>query len=397
MIKKLTADLVYPVNGPALKDAVIVLDENGTILNIDTMQNHDIQTVEKLRGFIIPGLINTHCHLELSHMKAKVETGTGLIPFIQSVVSFRDIAQDIIDEAITAADAEMYQNGIVAVGDISNRIDTAIIKQKSRLHYYTFVEAFDFLNDAEAKATFDNYKTVFDHHGGEDQLHKSMVPHAPYSVSPTLFGMLNTINAGTQKTVSIHNQETVHENQFFINKTGEMLDFYKGFDLPLDDFKPNGEPSIYYALEHMDPNHRTLFVHNTEMSSVDIAAAKQWSPHIYFATCPNANLYIENRLPVYKDFIDAQVKMTIGTDSLTSNWQLSVLEEMKTIHKFQSAVDFETLLTWATKNGAESLGFDDRLGTIEEGKTPGLNLIFHDNIDHKFDLSKANIKALTFQ
>jgi cytosine/adenosine deaminase-related metal-dependent hydrolase len=86
-------------------------------------------------------------------------------------------------------------------------------------------------------------------------------------------------------------------------------------------------------------------------------------------------LYIENRLPNYQYFLDTGAKMTIGTDSLTSNWQLSILEEMKTIARFQSYVPFQTLLRWATINGAEALGFDDQLGSIEVGKKPGLLLL----------------------
>jgi len=125
----------------------------------------------------------------------------------------------------------------------------------------------------------------------------------------------------------------------------------------------------------MDPNCRTLFVHNTESTPDDIRAAQAWSDNIYWATCPNANLYIENRLPNYQYFLDTGAKMTIGTDSLTSNWQLSILEEMKTIARFQSYVPFQTLLRWATINGAEALGFDDQLGSIEVGKKPGLLLL----------------------
>jgi cytosine/adenosine deaminase-related metal-dependent hydrolase len=86
-------------------------------------------------------------------------------------------------------------------------------------------------------------------------------------------------------------------------------------------------------------------------------------------------LYIENRLPNYQHFLDTNAKVTIGTDSLTSNWQLSILEEMKTIARFQSYVPFTTLLRWATLNGAEALGFDDVLGSIEVGKRPGLLLL----------------------
>ena len=396
MVKKVTAHKICTATGLVLTDTVLLLDESNTIIDIDDIANHDDSTVEHHNGYMIPGLVNTHCHLELSHMKSKVNTGTGLIPFIQSVVSYRDVPQELIDAAIIQADAEMYGNGIVAVGDISNKIDTAAVKKTSKLNYYTFVEAFDFIDPNQAQQIFDDYLKVYHHHdhlGGSKNL--SMVPHAPYTVSSNLFALINGQNKGGQKTISIHNQETVHENQFFINKTGDLLDFYTGFNLPLDQFNAIGKPSVFYALEHMDPCHRTLFVHNTMMSSEDIKAVHNWCPDAYFATCPNANLYIENRLPRYQLFIDAGARMTIGTDSLTSNWQLSILDEMKTIHKYQSGVDFETLLEWATINGAKALGFDDELGSIEIGKTPGLNLLTHEGIEHQFDLQKASIKRLT--
>jgi cytosine/adenosine deaminase-related metal-dependent hydrolase len=70
--------------------------------------------------------------------------------------------------------------------------------------------------------------------------------------------------------------------------------------------------------------------------------------------------------------------MTIGTDSLTSNWQLSILEEMKTISKYQSYIPFDTLLQWATLNGARALGMEQELGSIEAGKKPGLLLLTYD-------------------
>jgi cytosine/adenosine deaminase-related metal-dependent hydrolase len=86
---------------------------------------------------------------------------------------------------------------------------------------------------------------------------------------------------------------------------------------------------------------------------------------------------------MYQHFIDRGARVTIGTDSLTSNWQLSVFEEMRTIARYQSYVPFDTLLKWATINGAQALGFEDELGTIEVGKTPGIvNLSSDPNDGH---------------
>ena len=322
-------------------------------------------------------------------MKGVAPTGTGLLPFLHTVVNFRDVSKDQIDEAIEKADREMYEAGIVAVGDISNKADTAEVKNKSNIRYYTFVEMFDFLKDDWAQKTFDGYYEVFKQHPGENGHHKSCVPHAPYTVSSKLFQLINQANQSpithhpSPVTVSIHNQETVHEDEFFLQKTGDFIEFYKEFNITVDEFQPTCKPSIYYALERLDPQHRILFVHNTMTQPKEIRAAHEWSNHnaqrtthnVYWATCPNANLYIENRLPNYRHFLDTDAKVCIGTDSLTSNWQLSVLEEMKTIARFQSYVDFETLLRWATLNGAEALGFEHELGSIEVGKTPGLNLL----------------------
>jgi aminodeoxyfutalosine deaminase len=135
-----------------------------------------------------------------------------------------------------------------------------------------------------------------------------------------------------------------------------------------------------------------LFVHNILTTSEELRDAHDWSEHVYWATCPNANLYIENRLPDYRAFVNGNARVTIGTDSLASNWQLSILDEMKTIARYASYVPFENLVRWATLNGAQALGFDDTLGSIDVGKRPGLNLLNFDpekdRLDHDVVVKK---------
>lgn len=401
---KLTADIVFPVAAPPIRNGVVVTDEQGKILAIDQREDHDPATLQTHRGAIVPGFVNAHCHLELSHMKGVAPTGTGLLPFLKTVVNHRNVSQEQIDEAIEQGDREMWEAGIVAVGDICNKADTAAVKSRSHIRYYSFVEMFDFLSDERAQQTFDGYHEVFAKQSNENGNQKSCVPHAPYTVSKKLFKLIKDANQSpitnhqSPITVSIHNQETPHEDQFFRDKTGDFREFYQSFGIPLDGFEPSGRPSIYYALDNMDPQHRTLFVHNTETQPEEIRAAQAWASQsaipnpqsaIFWCTCPNANLYIENRLPNYQHFIDNQATVCIGTDSLTSNWQLSILEEMKTIARFQSYVGFETMLRWATLNGAMALGFESDLGSIEVGKTPGLNLL---DIDENL-LLKQNTKV----
>ncbi len=378
-MRKITADWLYPISSEPIENGVIIVDNQGKILKIDRRDNHDAASLEYYKGVLVPGFINTHCHLELSHMKGKVATGTTLIPFIKGVVTQRSAEAEVIADAIERAEKEMIDGGIVAVGDISNVTDTFAQKEKGNLRYYTFIEMFDFLQENDADKEFEKYKAVYDALPLAKGSRKSVVPHAPYSVSRHLFKKINELNKKEGITVSIHNQETQAEQDMFMYGNGGFYDFYGKFGITLDKSKPSGKTSIHYALENLPPSVKTLFVHNTLTSKADIGAAQMWSENVYWATCPNANLYIENRLPNYQHFIDDHVRMTIGTDSLTSNWQLSILEEMKTIQCFQSYVPFEILIRWATLNGAQALGFDDTLGSFDIGKTPGINLLDLEN------------------
>ena len=372
---KITADWVCPISSEPLENAVVITDDAGKILAIESREQHDPASLQTHRGILVPGFVNTHCHLELSHMKGKVDTGTGLIPFITSVVTQRNVPAEVIAEAIENAEQEMLEGGIVALGDISNAPDTFAVKAKGRMRYHTFLELFDFLQDAGAEKTFADGLAVYEQLELAPGSTRSFAPHAPYSVSKSLFEKINAFNPRSNSTVSIHNQETPPEEALFLEKKGGFLDFYGKFGISLDQFEATGKSSIYYALAHMNPVNRSVFVHNTLTSKANIEAAHAWSPNVFWATCPNANLYIENRLPDYSAFIETKARVTIGTDSLTSNWQLSILEEMKTIARYQSYVPFATMLRWATLNGAQALGFDDTLGSMEIGKTPGFVLI----------------------
>jgi len=384
----ITADWVYPVSSPRIKNGVVVLNGN-KVIAVEQRNNVPADQLEIHKGILIPGFINTHCHLELSHLKGKVDSGTTLLPFLEQIVRQRESSQEAIDAAIVEADAYMWSQGIQAVGDICNKKDTFEVKQKSKIRYYNFIEVFDYRQGDKMKNLIERNLQTFDVAPSP----KSVVPHAPYSVSDELFGKIRNINP-PGSTICIHNQETAAEEELFKTGTGDFFPFFEKFGFNMSGFRPTGQSSIHYVMQHLDPNQRILFVHNTLTNKADIGAAQSWSEKVYWATCPNANLYIENRLPIYQYFFEDASRMTIGTDSLSSNWQLSILEEMKTIARHQSYAPFETLLLWATLNGAQALGMEKELGSIEAGKTPGILLLTIDSEKDKISDAHVQIKRL---
>ena len=130
----ITADWVYPVSSPRIREGVVVMDGQ-QVVEVITRDKISPAQLEYHPGMIVPGMINMHCHLELSHLKGRVHTGTGLLSFLYHVVHLRDIHQDDIDKAIAEWDDIMWRQGIQAVGDICNKTDTFATKEKrSRRH-----------------------------------------------------------------------------------------------------------------------------------------------------------------------------------------------------------------------------------------------------------------------
>lgn len=359
------------IDGALQPSLYVGLDEDHVIRDISDSSPPQGAQVQELSGVMIPGFINTHCHLELSHMLGALDTGTGLIDFIFGVLTGREYPEEEILNAISNADKAMYASGIDAVGDICNTLYTSECKSESKVRYANFVEAYDLWQGPDESPLFQSHLYTYEGISLKEKDYKILVPHAPYSVSQEAFAKIREINKGKSGTVSIHNQETPDENRFFESGDGRFVEFFEKIQLSTS-WRPTGEGNaLDYALGQMDPARPTLYVHNTMTSRMDVEKALLQNPNSFWSTCANANLYIENRLPDYRVFMDAGACMTIGTDSLTSNWQLDVLEELKTIQRYNSYIDIATLLTWATANGAQALGFDD-LGKIEVGRSPGL-------------------------
>ncbi len=372
MNRNITADFIHTGNSGFVSNHLIVVDSSGTILEFRKASPEELDACEYYPGILLPGFVNAHCHLELSHLRNEFSSGTRLIPFLKSVVQHRESPVELIQESIQNADREMLLEGIVAVGDISNKTDTFEVKRKSSIQYKTFIEAFDFLQDEKAGYFFEQYKKVYEALGN---LPGTMVPHAPYSVSKSLFKRINELNAGSPGVISIHNQESTDEDLLFRYKEGGYPGFWESFGFPMDQFEITGKDSIYYTMEHLDPKHPLLLVHNTCTTAQQVSDAIQWNPNVFFVSCPNANLFIENRMPDYSSLISAGATICIGTDSLSSNWRLSILNEIKTILQYNSWLKLGELLKWATFNGAKALQMDSALGSIESGKRPGINWI----------------------
>src|SRR5438477_4345538 len=286
--KKFQADQLF--SGYEILDGyhVLITDEEGRIREI-VLESDAGDGIQKLKGILSPGFINCHCHLELSHLKNVIPPHTGLIEFLCSVVTKRNFDTQQIQEEIVKAEKEMYENGIVAVGDIENTADTAEVKSKSKIRWQNFVEVLSF-TDEKAEENISFFKQVAETLESKLQTpdlgpglsagrHRtSLVPHAPYSISPKTFQLINELTK--DQIISIHNQEHPAEDELYKTGGGDYLRLFKIFGVDRSPFPVTGKSSIRSCLPYFSNGQTILLVHNTYMPEEDIAWANNYATEI---------------------------------------------------------------------------------------------------------------------
>ncbi|MDA9120613.1 amidohydrolase family protein [Flavobacteriales bacterium] len=372
----LSADIIFPIYTNPIPNGIVAVSANGTIQEVmfpDSENAPEPSRIERFEGALCPGFINAHCHLELSHMKGLVPEKTGLPGFIMQIVSRRNEKAEEKMEAIRLADEEMWRNGIQAVGDICNTADTLDTKKNSRIKYHSFVEVFSFDSSKADEVLEEGIRVANEYQ--QNGLMATIVPHAPYSVSEQLFNGIRYQQKQFPGPISIHNQETESENEMFVSGSGELVEIFKKFGEDFSNFHPQFKSALDYHLVQLPNDQPAVLVHNTMTKAEEIEVVKSLRNDVFWCACAQANKYIENRLPNIPMWFEKEANVCVGTDSLASNHQLSILEELKLIQSHYPEILLQKLLRAATLNGAEALKMDKEKGSFRKGKLPGVLLL----------------------
>lgn len=167
---------------------------------------------------------------------------------------------------------------------------------------------------------------------------------------------------------------------------------YDHLHVNLDFFAATGKSSVQSVAGNFNGAKNTLLVHDVFTKEDDIyfiqALSEIQQNKYHYCLCINANQYISNAVPPIDLFRKNNCNIVLGTDSLASNHQLNILDELKTIRKYFTNIPLEEQLQWATLNGAKALGFE-HLGSFEKDKMPGIVLIDQIENDALTKSSKA--------
>lgn len=363
---------MLPISGEPIRNGVVSFDETGRVVEISGENGFDPNQpgdVEAYDGVLVPGFVNTHSHLELAYMKDVLPPGTGLPGFIKRIMESKfTFPEDVQRKAIAEADKHLWEGGVQAVGDISNTTVSFDTKKNSPIKYVTYAEIFDFMANMSAETAMKQGEEVTEA-ARRMGLEAYVTLHATYSVSDKLFkawaGMKNT------ECLSIHYRESLADDELF-DQAGLFWEYFqeKGFEL---DFLSDGN-STNRILNAVPADRRVLLVHNTHVAADDIERMTAKYKRLSWALCPMSNMYIEGKLPPVELLMRYNLNLTVGTDSLSSNTDLSMVAEMRALANAFN-LPLPVIVKWATLNGAKALDLDNEIGSFEAGKTPGAVLI----------------------
>ena len=375
MARKIASNYLWSPSGFISNPLIEVESTTGEILSLSNYESIDnCEGVEFYSGILSPGFINSHCHLELSHLKGDIDQGIGLSAFAGSISSLRGKYEDSeILQAINYYDHKMWSDGIQGVGDISNSKDTFITKSNSKLLYHTFIEAFGLRG-----IDFERFETL------EEFRNSSLTPHSIYSVQDRDFRKIVSSN---DSPLSIHFMESKAESELFA-KSGDLWNWYQevGFECDFLHYTTPAERIISI----IPPERSIILVHNCFVTQKDIELImNHFTAPVWWCLCPRSNKYISNIEPPIALLRSNGLNICLGTDSLASNHSLSIFDEMLSM----SHTPLHDLLMWGSKGGAQALGFDN-CGEVSVGNRCGLIHISALNYDTMTLTPKSRAKRI---
>ena len=378
---RLAAEYLYTLGRPGvIRNGFVEFGPDGTVTKVGECPDPGKEEVF-YEGAVVPGFVNSHCHVELSYMWKLFRKGTGMAGFIDQINALRDTKplEEKIDD-IRRWMGIMWDRGVSAMADISNCDDSFVVKKASPMYTRTFLEVFG-TEPEDCSSVMESVMKLKDNADGMG-LDATPTPHACYTMSPEL---LSAVSAEGLKTgfLSFHSEETWEEEDMIRYGRGPMWDNRKAAGMSVPPVM--GESSLKYFIDRLEKarpapfDEHILLVHEVCMDQEGIDAVKKVMRHPFIALCPLSNLFIHNELPQVQLMRSNGLKLTVGTDSLSSNDDLDMVRELFCLQENFEGIGMEELLKWACLNGAEFLGKEDVLGSVEVGKRPGL--VHIDNLD----------------
>lgn len=366
--RRLAARWLIPVQGPPIERGVLLIGSDGRILAVgpDASVPRPVDTLaEKFDdGVILPGLINTHTHLELTGFEDRVPERefTAWIRRLRELKATRGSAEYV--EAARRGLASCFASGITTIADTG---DSGAVSQAL----------------VEAGGSGIAYQEVFGPHPGQteeslaglqarvaelrplatDRVSIGVSPHAPYTVSGQLFRAVSDWARSEQLPVAVHVAESRAESEL-LQGAGPFAEAWSARGIPLP--SPAGRTPIRWLAEHGVLSEQTLCIHAVQLDGRDIGRLADSGAAV--AHCPLSNRAHGHGDAPLEVLLESGIRVGLGTDSVVSVRRLDLLAEAREAAGLAPSLDADDLIELCTLSGARALGLDSQTGSLLPGK-----------------------------
>jgi cytosine/adenosine deaminase-related metal-dependent hydrolase len=368
------AGWILPISAAPIRAGFVILERGRIVavsahdapfLGSDESQNGE--TVDLGDVAVLPGLVNAHTHLELSWMRGRVAPSASMPAWAGSLMALRREHAAEPLAPIETAIKEVREAGTALVGDVTNTLAPDQLLRHSPLGGAMFYEVLGF-SAPEPEQVVRRARAVLNGLPADDEWSRTIVPHAPYSVSPSLFRAIGS--AAGNAPMSVHIGESRDEMEFLRTGTGAWRELLGHLGAWNDRWQPPGCGPVEYLDRLGLLNDRLIAVHGTQLPDRELA--RLVSAGATLVTCPRSNTWTGAGPPPIDRFYASGVRVAIGTDSLASVEDLNLFQELACVRRLAPHVPAGRLLESATIAGATALGFGKEFGTIEVGKRAAL-------------------------
>jgi 5-methylthioadenosine/S-adenosylhomocysteine deaminase len=400
------ADWICPVSGPPIRNGSLAV-EGETIAGV--LQEND--RTDGLIHFpgcaIIPGFVNAHAHLELTVLRGFLED----LPFDEWIprltrTKYERLTPGELLQSARLGVVEMLSAGVTCVGEV---MDLGVSWQAMRefgLQGVAYQEAFG-PAESQLEESMRSLRAKIEGYRRDETATQrvGVSPHAPYTVSAALFRAIDEYSRLEDLPLTTHVAESRDETLFIRSGQGPFAENHRKRSIEV---RAVGCSPIAYlsSLVLMRPG--VLLVHAVELEDADFDTLRAMRPAVVH--CPKSNAKLGHGIARLNEIARTGVPVGLGTDSVASNNVVDMFEEMRSAifqqraHlKRWDALDAYTAFRMATLGGAECLGLQSHVGSLDVGKRadfavvdladPALSPIYDPVQTMVYSASRRNVKA----
>jgi 5-methylthioadenosine/S-adenosylhomocysteine deaminase len=365
---------ILPVTAPAIENGSVTV-EDGRIAYVGERRDKGT-SVDLGEAVLMPGLVNAHCHLELTAMRGFLEDLDFRRWILRLTAAKRSVlTQEMLLDSARAGLEEGIAAGITTYADTC---DSGVVIDAMReygVRGIMYQELFG-PDPAQCAASIGDFRAKLERLRTKtsDLVRVGISPHAPYTVSDDLFRASAAIASSERLPMAIHIAESEVESQLVVEGKGAFADGLRGRGI---DVRPRAGSSIALLSQLGVLDLRPLLIHCIRVSADDLEAIATKKARV--AHCPVSNAKLGHGIAPLLETLAAGIDVGLGSDSMASNNRMSLLEEARAALLLQrarvgthEALSASDVLELATIGGACALGLGDEVGSLEVGKSADL-------------------------